>query len=309
MKRLLGLRPVRHIAVTSALVLVVCAGVFLLQYLEFSHARATLRELSARATATVVRTADDTATVEFPLPNGKNATATIPLDATPPKAGAHVPVGYDPSRPERAVIPGASPLVAAERASIYATAAVVAALLVLLVDVVVLVTRFRLPAGPAPRRVLVRRVKFQRGVLTRSWLETGTTQPRWLPVYFSPSLIGLSSPAEAEVYGDPSRDRRVTVRIGGETLYPAGAVRHTEPRGRRTDNPAEPDEERLAAAGRPVSLARQFRADLPVFVAAPFAGLFWALVDGTGVPGWLVVTALIGAAGFWWASLRGSDPS
>ncbi|GAA4527291.1 hypothetical protein [Amycolatopsis samaneae] len=309
MKRFLGLRPVRHIAVTSALVLAVCAGVFLVQYLEFSHARDTLRELSARATATVVGTGDDTGTVEFPLPGGGNATATVALDGSPPKTGTRVPVGYDPHEPANAVIPGATPLVTADRASSYATAAVVAALLVLAVDAVVLATRFRRPAGSAARRVLVRRVKFQRGLVTRSWLETGTANPRWIPVYFSPTLIGLTSPTEAEVYGDPARDRRVTVRIGDETLYPAGAVRHSEPRGRRTDNPAEPDEERRAAAGRPVTLARQFRVDLPVLVPAPFAGLFWALVDGTGVPGWLTVTALFGAAGFWWASLRGSDPS
>ncbi len=106
-----------------------------------------------------------------------------------------------------------------------------------------------------------------------------------------------------------SGDRRVLVRAGGTTFHPAGGLRTTEPRGRRLDNPAEPDEERAAAARRPVTLRRQLRADLPVLAVAPVVGVFWALVDGTGVAGWLAVTVLVAAFGFWWAALRGSDPS
>ncbi|HWD04860.1 MAG TPA: DUF3592 domain-containing protein [Amycolatopsis sp.] len=309
MRTFLRLRPVRHVLVTSAVVLVVCAVVFLVQLLEFSHAQEQLRGLTAPGTATVVRSDDGSATVRFPA-GGTSATATIDLDGSAPKAGAQVPVRYDPARPDRAVIRDATPLVAEDRASTYATVAVVAALAMLAVDGFLLVTRFvrpgRVPAGaPVP----VRRVKVQRGVLTRSWLETETATPRWIPVYFSPTLIGLPTPVKVTVHGDLRRDRHVAVSLGGEVFHPAGAVRVTEPRGRRLDNPAEPDEERALAAARPVSLRRQFRADLPVLVAAPVVGVFWAFVDGSGFTGWLTVTVLVAAFGFWWAALRGSDPS
>ncbi|MFI5608260.1 hypothetical protein [Amycolatopsis sp. NPDC051903] len=309
MRRFLGLRPVRHVLVTSAVVLVVCAAVFVLQLLEFSHAQAQLRGLTTPATATVVRADDGSATVRF-LVEGSPATATVELDGSAPKTGAQVAVLYDPAQPARAVIRDAAPLVAQDRASTYATVTVVAALVVLAVDGFLLVTRFvRTARAPAGAPVPVRRVKVQRGLLTRSWLETETATPRWIPVYFSPTLIGLPTPTEVTVHGDVRRDRHVAVSLGDDVLYPAGAVRDAEPLGRRLDNPAEPDEERSLAAARPVPLHRQFRADLPVLVVAPVVGAFWAVVDGSGFTGWLTITVLVAGFGFWWAALRGSDPS
>jgi hypothetical protein len=306
-------RPVRHILVTSAVALLACAAVFVLQLLEFSHAQAELRGVTTQTTGTVVRAGDGSVTVRFPGPGGADVTADVGLDGSAPPAGTQVPVVYDPARPGHAVTRGASPLVAADRASTYATVTVVAALVVLGFDVFLLLTRFVRPARAKARPgVPVRRVKVQRGVLARSWIETETASPRWIPVYFSPSLIGLPSPSKVEVLGDVLRDRHVVVRVGGpdgELLFPSGAVRSTEPRGRRTDNPAAPDSDRDAAAARPVSMARQFRADLPVLAVAPVVGVFWALVDGSGFGGWLAVTVLVAAFGFWWAALRGSDPS
>lgn len=305
MKILLTLRPVRHILLTSALALVACAAVFALQLAEYAAAAGELRGMTARSTATVVRAVDGSAAIRFPLPGGTDATATVAMD-TLPAAGSSLPVFYDPVAPGRAAIRGATSLVTTDRTITYATATVVAAVAVLAGDVLVLLTRFVLPArGTTRRTVPVRRVRMQRGLLTRSWLELETPQPQWVPVYFSPALIGLPSPTTAELTGD----RRVLVRTGGATLFPAGALRNTEPRGRRLDNPAEPDNERLAASHRPVSLLRQLRVDLPVLAIAPVVGVFWALVDGTGVAGWLAVTTLTAAFGFWWAALRGSDPS
>ncbi|GAA3531308.1 hypothetical protein GCM10022222_12950 [Amycolatopsis ultiminotia] len=310
MRSFLRLRPVRHILVTSGVVLFACAVVFLLQLFEFSHARATLDGLSTQTTATVTGSGDGSATVRFAVPGRPEAGAIVQLDSTPPANGSRVPVRYDPANPARAAIPGAVPLVSADRASTYATVTVVAALAVLAVDGFLLLTRFVRPARARVRpAVPVRRVKLQRGLLTRSWLETESASPRWIPVYFSPRLIGLPTPAEVEVLGDLRQDRHVAVRVDGEVLYPAGAVRSAEPRGRRLDNPAEPDEERSEAAARPVPLRRQFRADLPVLAVAPVVGVFWAFVDGSGFGGWLAVTVLLAMFGFWWAALRGSDPS
>ncbi|WP_326833780.1 DUF3592 domain-containing protein [Amycolatopsis rhabdoformis] len=310
MRSFLRLRPVRHILVTSAVVLIACAAVFVVQLLEFSAAQAQVRGITAQATATVVRTDDDLVTVRFPVAGGRDATADVQLDSTAPKNGTTVPVLYDPAQPSRALIRDATPIVTADRATTYATVTVVAAAAVLAIDAFFLFTRFLRPArAAASAPVSVRRVKLQRGVLTRSWIETETAVPRWIPVYFSPTLIGLPAPAKVVLHGDVRRDRHVAVSVGDELLYPAGAVRTTEPRGRRTDNPAEPDDERSLAAARPVSLARQFRADLPVLAVAPVVAAFWAFVDGSGFDGWLVVTVLVAAFGFWWAALRGSDPS
>lgn len=305
MKSLLTLRPVRHILLTSALALAACAAVFTLQLVEYSAAAGELRGMTARSTATVVRLDGASALIRFPGPGGADETATVAMDVRP-APGSTLPVFYDPASPGRAAIRGSTPLVTTDRTTTYATATVVAAVAVLAIDALVLLTRFVRPGrGGARRTVPVRRVKVQRGLLTRSWLELETAAPQWLPVYFSPELIGLPSPTTATLTGDG----RVLVQAGGTTFHPAGALRSTEPRGRRLDNPAEPDAERLEAAGRPVTLRRQLRADLPVLAVAPVVGVFWAVVDGTGVAGWLAVTVLAAAFGFWWAALRGSDPS
>ncbi|WP_033291567.1 DUF3592 domain-containing protein [Amycolatopsis jejuensis] len=311
-----SLRPVRYVLATSAAVFVACAVVFSLQLLDFQSTRARLAGLTASATGVVARvddsddSDDNTVTVRFPVPDQPEATAAIELDTTPPPLGTRVPVRYDPAAPTRAITGGATSLVTADRAATYATVTVVAVLAMLAVNGFLFFTRFVQPSrrrsGPS---VAMRRVKVQRGLLTRSWLETETATPRWIPVYFSPTLISLPSPTPVEVLGDVRTNRHVAVRINGEVLYPAGAVRTSEPRGRRTDNPSLPDDDRSLAAVRPVSLGRQFRADLPVLAVAPVVGAFWAFVDGSGFTGWLTVTVLIAAFGFWWAALRGSDPS
>jgi len=309
-RKFLQLRPMRHILAASALVFLACAVVFTVQLLEYNGTRPRLQGLTANAVGVVARVDDSTITVRFPVPDQPDANAAVELDTTPPALGAKVPVRYDPAAPARAITPGATPLVTADRASTYATVTVVAALAMLAVDGFLIFTRFVQPSRRKPgATVPVRRLKVQRGLLTRSWLEIDTATPKWIPVYFSPSLIALPAPARVELLGDPRTDRHLAVRVGDEVLYPAGAVRTAEPRGRRTDNPSEPDEARATAATTPATLPRQFRADLPVLAVAPVVGAFWAFVDGSGITGWLVVTILIAAFGFWWAALRGSDPS
>jgi hypothetical protein len=51
------------------------------------------------------------------------------------------------------------------------------------------------------------------------------------------------------------------------------------------------------------------RGDVLPAVAAPLLGLAWAYLDGTGVAGFLVATALAAAVIFWLAELLGSDPA
>lgn len=164
---------------------------------------------------------------------------------------------------------------------------------------------FRRPA----RTVSVRRIRLQRGLVVRSWLETESAPWRWIPVYFDPVLVALPSPAVVTVYGDPGRDRVVGVEFGGVRLPVSGRVARREPLGNRVENPTEPDDtaaSRAAVATRP---AAQLRADVALLVPAPVVGAFWAFADGSGFAGWLAATLVTASLGLWWAAVRGSDPS
>jgi hypothetical protein len=166
------------------------------------------------------------------------------------------------------------------------------------------------PRRLAPRRLALRRVRLQRGLLTRSWLETEGQPERWIPVHFDPALVTLPSPAELLVYGDPRPGRLVAAETAdGVRLYPSGPVRGREPGGRRSDNPARPDDDARRRAADSASLRRQYAADAPRLAVAPLVGVFWAFLDGSGVPGWLAATGMVAALSLWLAAVRGSDPS
>src|SRR2546425_893157 len=62
------------------------------------------------------------------------------------------------------------------------------------------VSRARSFRGPG-RACLVRRVRVQRGLLVRSWLETEEKPRRWIPVFFEPELVTLPSPATVRLHG------------------------------------------------------------------------------------------------------------
>jgi hypothetical protein len=305
---LLGVRAVRHGLLTTALVLAVCAAVAGFSLGSYAGAAGELRHLTARAVADVTSSDPAAERVRWTLPDGRPATATVPLAVHPPPPGTRTEVAYDPARPEHAVVPGAAVLAQADRAAGGMAFSAVVALAVLTVTGWRLVTRARLtrrPGGAMP----VRRVRVQRGLVTRSWLETERGPRRWVPVYFDPVLVTLPSPSQARVFGDPAADRLVALELDGVRLYPSGSVSDREPLGRRTDNPAQPDEHGRVRADAAAPLRRQLLADAPLLVPAPFVGLFWAYLDGSGAPGWLAATALTAALGLWWGALRGSDPS
>jgi hypothetical protein len=155
------------------------------------------------------------------------------------------------------------------------------------------------------RACQVRRVRVQRGLLMRSWLETEERPRRWIPVFFEPELLGLPSPVTARLHGN----RLVAAEIDGVRLYPSGRVLTTQPKGRRGDNPAQPDDYAPARAKAAARWPRQLRVDSAPLVTAPVVGLFWAFLDGSGFPGWLGATAVSAALVFWSAAIRGSDPS
>ncbi|AHH94481.1 hypothetical protein [Kutzneria albida] len=301
-------RALRHGLAATAVVTVTCGAVALVTASTLTSAQAQLAPLTARATARVEAASPDSVRVSWPLPDGRTATATVPLDAAPPRVGSHLRVGYDPAAPEHAVVPGAVPLVEADRAGAELTVTLLALAAVLAVSAVRVASRARLHRKPA-QEVLLRRVRVQSGLVARSWLEIESLPQRWIPVYFDPVLVTLPTPSTVRLFGDPRQDRLVAAEVDGVRLYPSGLVTRTEPRGRRVDNPSEVDDSVRARIATARGVLAQLRADAVLVVPAPLIGLLWAYLDDGGVAGWLGATAVMASVALWLAALRGSDPS
>ena len=240
MRRVFSIRAVRHVALTTALVLLVCAVVWVGCLLALRAATAPGLAVDQAAT-------------------GMGATMIIALGV----------LGYDGW---------------------------------------LLATRGAARRRPA-RDVPMRRVRIQRGLMTRSWLETEATPELWIPVYFDPVLVTMASPTSVLVRGALRRGRLVAVEIGGVPVHPSGRVTARRPLGPRVDNPSAPDAgaaEHAAAAAR---WTGQLRADAARVVVAPAVGAFWVLLAGGGFTAWLAVTAIASALALWSAAVRGSDPS
>ncbi|WP_424184512.1 hypothetical protein ACOBQX_21760 [Actinokineospora sp. G85] len=297
-RALLGARAVRHVCARTLVVLAVCAVVALVSWRSYGAAAAELSGLTARASGTVAPLRPGVVLATWTV-NGREVSAEVAIDVRPPTGPTPATIAHSPADPALAVVPGATLLADADRAAGGIAFTAVVAGLVVLVDLWTLGSRWLATRGPA-RRVLVRRVRVQRGLLTRSWLETESGPARWVPVHFDPALVTLPSPTEVWATGT----RWTSVRLPtGEVLHPSGPTRATEPRGRRTDNAAVPDQ--VAPPSRP----RAWRADLPATASAPLVGLFWSYLDASGFAGFLAATGTTGALALWLWSVRGSDPS
>lgn len=291
----------------TAAVLVVCTAAAALCWMSWQRAQAQLDGLTARATGQIVAVGvdgrSDAVRVRWDPPGRPPRTSVFALDAVRPAPGTRTEIAYDPSDPARATVPGSAVIATANRALTDLGCIAVVALTVLALAAQRALTWVRAARGP--RRVLrARRVRYQSGLLSRSWLETEDPPRRWIPVYFDPALITLPAPAEVALRGD----RRMVALIGDRAVPPSGRVRSTEPRGRRVDNPARPDSD-TARRAREATLWRQLRVDLALAIPAPLVGLFWAYLDGGGVGSWAGATAVAAAVGLWTGAYRGSDPS
>jgi hypothetical protein len=224
--------------------------------------------------------------------------------------GTRIEVAFDPRAPRDPVVPGAAVLADLEATSGAAAFSAALAGALLISGAWQLLSRVRALRRSPARTAEARRVRVQRGLITRSWLELDSGQ--WLPVHFVPELVTLPSPTAVTVHGDPARSSYLAVTVpapgGAVRIPPSGRVRRTEPAGRRTDNPRSPDPDRLAALGS-FGWRRQLHADLAPLVMAPALGGVWALGVGTGAVGWLAATALAATTALHIAALRGSDPS
>ncbi len=300
-------RAVRHGLLATSLVLAVCAVLVVLCVLTLRSATGVLASTDERAVGEVVRVHGDSAMVRWTPVGGAERTSDVALAVSPPAPGTRTEIAYDPAT-GLVLIPGSALLADADRALGGIVFVAVVAVGVLGFDAWRWWRAARASRG-APRRVPVRRVAVQSGLLTRSWLESQSSPQWWVPVHFDPALVTLPAPAPAVVHGDPSPRRWVAVDTGGVRLYPSGPVTRREPRGRRSDNPRSPGSDAALRAEQAQRLTRQLRTDLALIVPAPLVGLFWVFLDGGGVTTWAGATVLVAALGLWWAAVRGSDPS
>lgn len=162
----------------------------------------------------------------------------------------------------------------------------------------------------------VRRVRQEYQLVSRSWLELrGDGDDSWLPVYFTPELIGFTGgtallserqivlrpdPGGTEPPGGPQCEFRV---------LPAGRAREKEPPGRLVDNPTRVDPEAAARAATTTKITRRLLLDAQPAVAAPFVALLWLYVMGGGTGAFVAAMCVAAATGTWLSAIRGSDPS
>ncbi|MEV6274666.1 hypothetical protein [Nocardia sp. NPDC051832] len=184
--------------------------------------------------------------------------------------------------------------------------------------------RGALAAGvPVPSNAVVKRVRQEHRLLSRSWLELAvsaassispqpspapsaagsgkSTDTYWLPVYFDPALLSWTE--GTAMVGDH------LIRVGDLRVYPSGRARTAEPPGRLIDNPSRIDPESATLAVTSTRLARRLVLDAQSAVAAPFAALLWVYLDDGGLPAFTGAFCVAFAAALWLSAIRGSDPS
>ena len=286
--------------------LVVGLAALVLLSLRLSDVRAPLAAATSTATATV--TATGTApdgrglTVTFPDDAGAERTGALELDrALDVPVGARLTVQYDPSAPGTVYTDGDAAHAAVGDVVFGLVVVAVVLLVVTGLTVARLLGRPRLRGRPTTTHRATHVVVGQ-GLLVRSWLELETAAGRrWLPVYWSAELDRLPARTTVPVHGDPAGQRLVLPVVDGAEVWPSGRVRSREPRGEVRQAAVIPD---ATDAG----MARQARADGVLPFLAPVLGLLWAYVDGSGLAGFALATAMSAAVLFWLPQLLGSDP-
>jgi hypothetical protein len=100
----------------------------------------------------------------------------VPVSGQVPSVGTRTEVAYDPDRPAHAIIPGAAVLAETDRARDGVLFTALIAVLVLLTDAWLLLSRRRAARRPASE-LTVRRVTMRKGLLARTWLEAEIRNP------------------------------------------------------------------------------------------------------------------------------------
>lgn len=321
MTGMLRRRTVRHLLVGVLPVLVVGAAVVAVLLVRLAAAQAPLRDATATADGTVVRSrlppTGDGVLVRWNDARGlpRESTVVVPSagDVSP---GRQVVLRYVPSDPGRVYVGGDATSVRL-RDLAYGVFTVAFAVLLVLGITSVHVLR-RLVAERRPGTTLpVTYARSRRGLVQRSWLvveEAG--REWWVPVHWAPPLASLLARTPCPVHGKPSAQRVLVVEVRGEPVWQAlGRRRAVPPRGQvwtattpwSKGNRRKADEQ--AAGGRPAALSAQLRTDAVLVLAAPLLGVLWAFANSGGMGGAAAATATSAAILFWLPSVYGSDPT
>lgn len=317
MRGLFGRRPVRHLAIATAPLLVI--GIVLLAVLfgRFAAAAEPIRAATAEATATVTNAGLGADAKEVQLTwtdaaGAKHVNQVRVPEVSGVRTGGQVVLKYVPSDPARIVVNG-DELTIRVRDLAFGIFVTLGVLLVALVVTVVHVGR-RLAAERRPATNLpVSYARSKRGLLQRAWLivEDGG-RDWWIPVHWEPAVAPTVIKRNLPVHGRPSAHRVTVVDLDGTPVWQSGRRRSTEPAGDIVrPTPRSPADKRVAEAETPTAtgLLRQFRVDAALVVVAPLLGLLWAYVDGSGTGGFLASTLLMLGILLWLPALLGSDPT
>jgi hypothetical protein len=313
-------RSVRHVLVGLVPLLVAGAVVATVVGTRLGETVAPVRDATARAPATVLRSGFGAAERDVELrwtdDRGTERVSTVrAARAGEVPAGRAVELRYSPADPGGPVFVNGDETSAALRDLAFGLAVTVLLVAAVLIATAVHLARRlaaeRRPGTPLPVRYAVSR----RGVLRRSWLvvtdppEAG--RDRWVPVHWDPVLPRLPAGTVATVHGRPSRDRVVVADVAGVTVWQAGRRRAAPPSGAvpAATDPAGAGPPGAGPPGATVGLVRHLRADGAVLAAAPVAGLLWAYLDNGGPATWAAATALAAGLLVWLPTVTGTDPT
>jgi hypothetical protein len=323
MRGLLRRRPVRHLAIGIALLLL--AGLALLVVLtnRFGTAAAPVRAATATAPATVVRgqLGPDGKGVQLNWTDarGEQHLSEVRLpEVASVQAGASVQVHYLPDDPSRVYVAGDEFSVRARDLAFDILAVLVVLVAALLLSGVHLARRLRAERRPATT-MPVTYARCKRGLMQRSWLVLDDAgREWWVPVHWVPALGTLLAKTPAAVHGRLATDRVLVVDVGGTPIWQSGRRRSAPPTGEMVtaatpwSKSAQREAEAAAAAADappPAGLARQLRGDGVLVVVAPLLGLLWAYLDSSGPGGFVGATVLMVGVLLWLPAMLGTDPT
>jgi hypothetical protein len=320
MRGLLRRRPVRHLAIGLAPLLV--AGVVLLIVLTTRFARLAepVRAATATATATVVRgeLGADGKEVQLRWTDARGAQQLSQIrvpEIANVQPGGTVLLHYVPDDPSRVYVGGDETSVRLRNLAFDIFAVTIVLIGALLLSGVHVLRRLRAERRPGTT-LPATYARSKRGLVQRSWLvlnEAG--REWWVPVHWMPALTAMLAKTPCTVHGRPASDRVLVVDVGGTAVWQSGRKRTAPPTGDivTAAAPWSKSAERRAgddAAPPPAAgLARQVRGDGVLIVVAPLLGLLWAYVDGSGSGGFVGATVLMLGVLLWVPALLGTDPT
>jgi hypothetical protein len=317
---LLRRRPVRHLAISIAPLLVVGVALLIVLTTRFATVAAPVREATATAEATVVRSGLDAdgKAVELRWTDARGqerlSQVRVPEIANV-RTGGQVTLHYVPDDPSRVYVGGDETSIQLRNLAFGIFAVTIVLIVAVLVTVLHVVRRRRAERRPATTMPATY-ARSKRGLVQRSWLVLDDHgREWWVPVHWVPELAALLAKTPCAVHGRPAVDRLLVVDVGETPVWQSGRKRATAPAGDivTASTPWSKSAERRAeAVGAPPpgdGLARQLRGDGVLVVIAPLLGLLWAYVDGSGAGGFAGATALMVGVLFWLPAVLGTDPT